>query len=212
MALAVVAGCSSDSGGPQVIRSTTTTTSLTAGLPAPLVDFLDGVAAPGSLAFRASYQVLQKLGGKQTDVEVVSDPPSWQVRVGDLIVVDGPDPATCRTSTKRCVGQVREQLLAPTGVFSRFFASGTAQALATDARRVAAGDPVLSARTVAGVALRCAGIPLGTSTVSTYCLTAEGVFGWVDTPSVHVELTAYRPGPPGESTGVPYAIVKGTQP
>jgi hypothetical protein len=48
--------------------------------------------------------------------------------------------------------------------------------------------------------------------VTTYCLTPDGVFGWVDTPSVHVELTAYRPGPPREPTGVPYAIVKGTQP
>jgi hypothetical protein len=42
--------------------------------------------------------------------------------------------------------------------------------------------------------------------VSTYCLTPYGVFGWVDTPAAHVELTAYRPGPPGEPTGVPYRL------
>jgi hypothetical protein len=204
--LAVLAGCSSGGAEPQVVPSTTSTTSLTAGLPASLVEFLDGVAEPGSVAFRGSYHVLQKLGGAQTDIEVLSDPPNWQLRVGDLVFVDGPKPATCRVSAQRCVGQLREQLLAPMGVFSRFFSSGSAQALATDARRVQAGDPVFSERTVAGVRLRCASVPLSGVTVSTYCLTPDGVFGWVDTPAAHVELTAYRPGPPGEPTGVPYRL------
>jgi hypothetical protein len=205
--LAVLAGCSNGGDAPVAAPSTTSTTALTDGLPAPLVELLGAVAPPGTVAFRARYHVLQKLGGQQTDLDVVSAPPSWQIRMGDLVFVDGPRPATCRTSARRCVGDVREPLLAPTGVFSRFFSAGPAQALATDARRTVAGEPQLSQRTVAGVALRCAGVPLNGAIASTYCLTPEGVFGYVDTPSVHYELTEYRAGPPGEPTGVPYPVV-----
>jgi hypothetical protein len=200
---AVLAGCSSDGGGSAAPRSTTTSTELTAGLPADLADFLDGVGSP---PFVATYQVLQKLGGAQTDLTVASDGTSTRITMGDLVFVEGPKPATCRTSAKRCVGDVREQLLSPTGVFTSFFAAGPARQLATDARRVQAGDPVFSEKVVAGVTLRCAAVPLREQLPSTYCLTLEGVFGWVDTPAVHYELTEYRAGPPGEPTGVPYPI------
>ena len=206
----LAASCSSDDDGP---RATPTPPSDTvdpqADLPAPVQQFLDEVADPGEVAFRATYDVLQKLGGARTSVVVVADPPSWQVRVGDLTFVEGEKPATCRTSTRRCVGQVLEELLAPVGVFSRFFATAPARSLATDARRGVAGELVTSERTVAGVPLRCAGIPLSGSVSSTYCLTPEGVFGWVDTPAVHYELTAYAAGPPGEPVDVPYEISPG---
>jgi hypothetical protein len=202
----VLAGCSSDGATPPVVRSTTTTTALTEELPASLATFVDGTTEPGAVAFRATYHVLQKLGGQQTDLLVVSAPPAAQIRMGDLVFVDGPKPATCRTSAKRCVGEVREQLLAPTGVFSTFFSNGPTRQLATDARRTVSGDPVFTDRTVAGITLHCAAVPLRGEVVSTYCLTPEGVFGYVDTPSVHYELTEYRPGPPGEPAGVPYAI------
>ena len=205
----VLAGCSSDGGGATAPpSSSTTTTELTAGLPKDLADFLDGVAGAGKTPFRATYHVLRKLGGVETDLEVVSDPPSAQIRFGDLVFVVGPKPATCRTSVQRCVGEVREQLLSPTGVFSNFFADGPARQLATDARRVQAGDPRFSDRLVAsGLRLRCATVPLRDQLVSTYCLTAEGVFGSVDTPAVYYGLTTYRAGPPGEAAGVPYPIV-----
>ncbi|MCU1484414.1 MAG: hypothetical protein JWN67_1160 [Actinomycetia bacterium] len=200
---ALLAGCSSDGGGTAAPRSTTTSTELTAGLPADLAAFLDGVH---SAPFTATYHVLQKLGGTQTDLAVVSDGTSAQIRMGDLVFVVGPKPATCRTSAQRCVGDVREPLLSPTGVFTNFFSSGPARQLATDARRVQAGDPVFSEKVVAGVTLRCAAVPLREQLPSTYCRTPEGTFGWVDTPAVHYELTEYRAGPPGEDAGVPYAI------
>lgn len=202
----LLAGCSSDGPSPGTPRSTTTTTALDDGLPPPLARFLDGVAESGVVPFAGTFHVLQKLGGQQTDLVVVSGPPAAQIRMGDLVFVDGPKPATCRTSVKRCVGDVREPLLSPTGVFSNFFSTGPARQLATDARRTVSGDPVFSDRTVLGVTLRCAAVPLRERIVSTYCLTPEGVFGYVDTPSVHFELTAYRPGPPGEPAGVPYRI------
>jgi hypothetical protein len=136
----------------------------------------------------------------------VSEPPSWRIQVDDLVVVDGPKPATCRVSAARCVGDVREQLLTDVGVFSRFFATGPKEALVTAAGRADAGAPVFSSRTVAGVPLECAAVPVGGVVPTVSCLTAEGVFGFVDSPAVRFELTSYRAGPTGEEVTVPYEL------
>jgi hypothetical protein len=202
--LAAVACSGSEAPGPA--PAPVTTAAADAALPPPIAGFLTGAAEPGAVAFRATYRVLRKLGGQDSTVDVVADPPSWSLHIGDLVVVDGPTPATCRTSKRRCASGVRDQLLAPTGVFSRFFATAPARALATDARRATAGAAQLSTRTVAGVELHCAAVPISGSVASTYCLTAEGVFGFVDTPAVHYELATYAPGPPGEPAELPYAI------
>jgi hypothetical protein len=206
LAAVVLAAACRGSDAPPAAHPTVTAVRPAVDLPPALAAFLDGVAKPGSVPFRASYHVLRKLGGQETDVDVVAAPPSWQVRIGDLVVVDGPKPATCRTSKRRCVGEIRDELLAPTGVFSRFFATAPAQALTTDARRTTAGQPVLSNETIAGIELHCAAVPISDHIASTYCLTPDGVFGLVDTPAVHYELTSYAPGAPGEDAGVPYAI------
>jgi len=177
-----------------------------AALPEVVRTFLDDVAEPGTVAFTATYRVQRKLGGGERDLEVRSEPPSWRITDGDLVFVDGPKPATCKTSAQMCVGELREALLTPTGVFSRFFSTGPAQALRTDARRAGAGAPVATTKQVAGLELRCLAVPIGGATPATYCLTSDGVFGWVDTPSVRYELIAYRPGPTGGTAGVPYPI------
>jgi len=39
-------------------------------------------------------------------------------------------------------------------------------------------------------------VPVGSSLPATSCITPEGVFGFVDNPSVRYELTSYRVGPP----------------
>jgi hypothetical protein len=207
LVVALAAACSSGSdGGADGGTAPPTSVDGRRALPADVRAFLDDVAEPGTLAFRATYRVFRKLGGGERELEVVAEPPSWQVRDGDLLFVDGPDAATCRISQERCVGEVREELLSGTGVFSRFFSTAPARALATDARRTGSGAAVPSTRTVGGVELRCLAVPVGGSTPSTYCLTGEGVFGWVDTPAVRYELIAYRPGPTGGSAGVPYPL------
>jgi hypothetical protein len=203
LAVAVLVGCSSDGAERVPTSRSTTTTELTAGLPPDLAAFV-AKAKPG--AFTATYHVLQKLGGEQTDLRVTSDGTSTRITHGDLVFVVGPKPATCSTQARTCVGEVRDQLLAPTGVFTNFTADGPSRQLATDARRVQAGDPQFSDEAVAGVTLQCAAVPLRGVVASTYCLTPEGVWGWVDTPSTHYELTEYRPGRPEGSTGVPYEI------
>lgn len=203
----LLAGCSDDGGAGDLPAAPPTSIDTGAPLPAGVQAFVDDVVRPGDVPFRATYRVLRKAGGATADVEVVAAPPSWQLRTGDLVFVDGPKPATCSVAAQRCVDGVREALLGEVGVFSRFFATGPAQALATDARRATAGEPETSTRTAAGVALRCMAIPQNGRVAATYCLTPEGVFGWVDTPAARYELTSYEPGPPGESTGVPYPIV-----
>lgn len=205
---AVAAAACSDGGpaGTSLPQAPSTSVAPDAALPAEVRAFLDVVAEPGTIAFTASYRVQRKLGGGERVLEVRSEPPSWQIRDGDLLFVDGPRPATCRISAERCVGELREALLTPTGVFSRFFSTGPAQALRTDARRAGAGAPVATTATAAGLELRCLAIPIRGATPATYCLTADGVFGSVDTPSVRYELIAYRPGPTGGSADVPYPI------
>lgn len=201
----VLAACSGD-GDDAPAAQAPTSVAPEADLPPALDEFLDGVAEPGAAPFRATYHVLRKLGGGEAEVTVVADPVGWKLVTGDLLLVEGGTPATCRPSAQRCIEGVRQQLLQPVGVFTRFFATAPAQALATDARRETAGEPRFTERTVAGVALRCAAVPQQGVVISSYCLTPEGVFGWVDTPAVRYELTAYEPGPPGESTNVPYPL------
>jgi hypothetical protein len=64
---------------------------------------------------------------------------------------------------------------------------------------------VTSTRSAAGVALRCIAVPVAESLPATSCTTPEGVFGFVDNPSVRYELTGYRVGaPPAGALDVPY--------
>ena len=44
-------------------------------MPGPLEAFLDRVAEPGSVAFTATYEVLQKLGGVASEITVARVPP-----------------------------------------------------------------------------------------------------------------------------------------
>jgi hypothetical protein len=190
--LVLLAACSSNGDGestsPTSIRREST-------LPAAVRRFVDQAKAPGTVAFRATYHVVRALGAAN-DVEVVGAPPSWTITAGDLVVIGGPKASTCHTSERRCVDGIREQDLEPLGVFSHFFADAPARALEADARRVGVGRITFSDRTVAGVKVRCAEVPIQGVTASTYCLTAEGVFALVDNTAVHYEITSYSVGRP----------------
>jgi hypothetical protein len=176
LATLVVAGaCSSDGDG----EAATSTTAKAA--PAQLVDFLDQVAPQGEVAFTATYRVLQKVGGAETEVQVSSTPPTWTITVGDVTVTGPPKPSTAD-----------EARLAAVGVFSNFYAVGPAQALLTDSRRPGAGSPVFSEQTLAGVAMQCVAVPQSGVVTQTACLTGEGVFGYVDNASARIELTRYE--------------------
>jgi hypothetical protein len=172
--LLVVVGCSG--GGGDAAPSTTTTTSFD-DLPPALAAVLEGVRPPGRVAFDGTYRVLKKLGGLTSTVRVVVAPPDVRI-VADGAEVDG------------------EAELASYGVSSRFFADGPARMIATDARRTNAGEAIVSERTVAGVGLRCVGVPFNGAVATTACFTAEGIAGWFDSAAVRYELTSYRPGEP----------------
>jgi hypothetical protein len=178
LVVACAVGCS---GGerPTTDAAPSTSVAPSAPLPAAVRDVVAQVAEPGTLAFRATYHVVRKLGGGETDVTVVAEPPRWTITAGEVVV---------RARRGRGVDETR---LAALGISSRFFATAPARALATDARREGAGEPVTSMRTVAGVDLRCIAVPIDGATPSTYCLTSDGVFGSVDTPAVRYELTSY---------------------
>ncbi|HEY4633282.1 MAG TPA: hypothetical protein VIH00_05120 [Candidatus Limnocylindrales bacterium] len=150
-------------------------------LPEQLVAFLDQVAPQGETAFRATYRVVRKVGGLETEVRVEQSPPRWTITAGDLRLTGPPAPEASD-----------EAALSAFGVFANFYASGPASALTVDARRSTASAPVFSDRTIAGVTLECAAVPQAGVVTQTACLTPEGVFGFVDNASVRVELTAYE--------------------
>jgi hypothetical protein len=175
-AVLLVAACS-NSGGT---RATVTTTTLKP-LPAPLDDFLKGVKPQGALTFRATFHVLRKLVGNQSDITVESSAGEWTIHTGNLVITGPPAPTTAD-----------EARLSTTGVFSSFYSAGPTAALAADARRKTADAPVFSDRTVAGVDLRCAAVPQAGVITQTACLTPDGVFGYIDNAAVHVELTSYQ--------------------
>jgi hypothetical protein len=200
----LLAGCS---GGdrPSTSAQGTTTTVADEDVPREVDAFLERAAASEDASFSASYDVLRKLGGVTSTAEVVAGPGGARITIGDLVVLTGDHPATCRTSAEACVGEVREDQLGQYGVFSRFWSSGPADALRTVVRRDDDGPPVTSTRSAAGVALRCIAVPVAESLPATSCTTPEGVFGFVDNPSVRYELTGYRVGaPPAGALDVPY--------
>jgi hypothetical protein len=186
--LVLLAGCTSAE-RPSTAPGPSTSVAPDRALPREVRAFVASVAEPGSIPFRATYHVQRKLGGGEADVEVVASPPAWTISSGDISVTDGTGQQTCVGG--RCREGVRDEVLAPLGVFSRFFATAPARSLETDARRAGAGAAVGSTRTSAGVALRCLAVPIDGATPSTYCLTPQGVFGFVDTPFVRYELTSY---------------------
>ena len=191
----VVAGCS---GGdrPSTEGPSSTTTAPAEDLPPEVQTFLDRAAAAHGASFTASYDVLRRLGGVTSTAEVVAGPGGARITIGDLVVLTGDHPATCRVSAEACLGEVREDQLAPYGIFSTFWSTGPADALRTVVRRDDDGAPVRSARSAAGVPLECIAVPVGSSLPATACTTPEGVFGFVDNPSVRYELTSYLVGPP----------------
>jgi hypothetical protein len=202
----VLAGCS---GGdrPATSARSSTTTAPAEDLPSEVDAFLQRAAAAEDAAFRASYEVLRKLGGVRSDVAVAGASGAARITVGDLVVLTGEDPATCRVSARLCVGEVREDQLGQYGIFSRFWSTGPADALRTVVRREDDGEPVTSTRTAAGVPLDCIAVPVGASLPATSCITPEGVFGFVDNPAVRYELTSYRTGAPvGGVLRVPYPL------
>jgi hypothetical protein len=199
VALAVlVLGACSGGDRPTTASEDGTTTTARAGdeaLAPALSEFLERAEASEDAPFRATWDVLRKLEGVQSSATVVAGAGGARITVGDLVVVLGERPATCRTSARSCVGEVREEQLAPFGIFSRFWSTGPADALRAVVRRDDDGPPVPSARTSAGVRLECVAVPVGSSLPATACITPEGVFGFVDNPAVRYELTDYQPGP-----------------
>lgn len=180
-ALAVLGACSAGNGA----GTTSTTIGEVDGdapVPADVRAFVERIAEPGEVPFRATYRVRPKTGGPEAVVEVVATPPTWLIRTGDVTVEGGPGK------------EPDEAALGGVGVFSRFFATGPADVLEADARRPTAGPLLESERPVLGTVLPCAGVTLGADPASTFCVTPEGIVGWADTPTVAYELTAYEPG------------------
>lgn len=176
-------------------------------LPPEVDAFLDRVAAPGEVAFAATYEVLAKLGGERLIAHVASAPPRVRIDVeGSATVVLGPGAFSCATARRSCAPGVDDRVM-NAYVHSGFFSTGPANRLSTAARRTGAGEATTSSRPVAGVDLDCLHVPFGARVALTACLTDEGVFGYVDDATQTMTLTAYAPGAPtGASFEPPFPL------
>src|SRR5215216_677648 len=156
---ALVAGCSGGDRPSTTSERTTTTTAGAEDLPPEVDAFLRRAASSEQATFTATYDVLRKLGGVRSTAAVAAASGGARITVGDLVVLVGDHPATCRVSARSCVGEVREDQLGQYGIFSRFWSTGPADALRTVVRRDDDGRPVPSTRVAAGVSLECIAVP-----------------------------------------------------
>lgn len=166
-ALALSAGCGDDDDAdPSVVDRSRE-------VPADVLAFLDRVVDPATIAFAADYDLLNKNGGGEHVIHVESDPPALAV------TIDG-EP----------VDLENEPALSRFGIFSGFLAANPSAAIEATARRADAGDAEHSRRD----GLDCISIPVQGALASMWCLRPEGIFGFVDNPSVRYEVTSYTPG------------------
>jgi hypothetical protein len=178
--VALLIGLAACSGGERPSTNGATTSTVAADpdrdVPAELQGFLERAERGAVQPFTAEYAVLRKLGSTSSTVLVEQDPPELRITVGGVVV----DPTS-------------EEQLAPYGIFSGFATTGPVEAIRSLARRDDASAPQFSERTVAGVTLECVAVPVQQAVTATWCITPDGVFGYVDNPAVRYELTRYEP-------------------
>lgn len=206
-ALLLAGGCGSDepAGTPAPIDGGPATRQ-TLPVHPDLEAFIAEAEAGLEVGHTSIYATLQKLGSTEATVEVRNAPPSTSVAVDDYVVVTGRVEATCRVSAEACVEGLREDRLAAYGLFSGFATTGPVQAMTTLGQRTEVEEPTFGEREAAGIELRCVSVPVEDEVASTWCLTAEGVIGYIDTPALRAELTAHEPGGPEGGVAPPFEV------
>ena len=164
-ALSLLAGCGDDDDADRGVVDRSRE------VPADVQAFLDRVVDPATIAFTADYDLLNKNGGGEHVIHVESEPPTLTVTI-DGEPVDLED----------------EPALSQFGIFSGFLAANPTAAIEATARREDAGDAEHTRRD----GLECIAIPVQGAVASTWCLTPDGIFGFVENPSVRYELTSYE--------------------
>lgn len=164
-ALAVLVGCGGGDDDPGVVDRSR-------DVPAAVQAFLDRVVTPAELAYTAEYDLLNKNGGGRHVIEVASDPPELEVRIDGEPVDLADEPALARF-----------------GIFSGFLAQNPLAAIEASARRADAGDAQFPERD----GLDCLAIPVQGAVASTWCLNRDGIFAFVENPSVRALSTCKEP-------------------
>jgi hypothetical protein len=157
----LLTGCGDDDDQAEVVDRTR-------AVPADVRAFVDRIVDPATISAHLEYHVLNKNGGGEHDVEVVSQPPEL------TITIDGEE-----------VDITDESALAQYGIFSGFMAANPKAAIEATARREDAGDAEHTQRDGDD----CIGVPVQGAVTSTWCVGDEGILTSVDTPSVRYELT-----------------------
>jgi hypothetical protein len=190
VAVVVLAGCAT---GPRPSLGEPVNTGGETGQPTG-VAAVDRLLAPleGEVAgpFTATYEITRKLGPVTSTATVVRDHGATSVTVGDVRFISGTgEDTTCTLSTLQCIPGIQEQRISDLSVPSTFWLGSTARLLRVATAR-SSGAPTGYQTTIAGLAVECVDVPVGTG-VEKYCVTPDGPIASFDTAATLVNLTAW---------------------
>lgn len=152
-------------------------------------------AAPFA-AFTADYDILTRLGERESTATVVQAPPGRQsVTINSVrYLVDGVTTATCDLDTDTCDARIDDsRTYGELFVGHTFHSQTPATRLRSDAE-IRIGDPIGETVTIAGQPAACVRIPVTGGTVE-YCALDAGPLARYDGNDLLIELTDFAPVP-----------------
>jgi hypothetical protein len=137
----------------------------------------------------ASYTILTRLGGLESQATVVQTPDGRRsITVNDIRFVEGNGTsATCTVSTGDCEATINDARLSDVQLTHDFYAPSMARRLRVDASRII-GPTTGYEITQAGQPALCVDVPV-TGGTKVYCATESGVLARYDGADLLVELT-----------------------
>jgi hypothetical protein len=145
--------------------------------------------------YTGDYDILTRLGGRDSTAHVVQDGPGRRsVTVNSIrFVVDDGSVATCDLDAEECEASINDARISDVIATHDFYADSAARRLRTDAdRRIL--EPTGYEITQAGQTARCVDVPVTGGTV-TYCALESGPLARYDGNDVFVELATFSDTP-----------------
>jgi hypothetical protein len=152
---------------------------------------LEGVPA-GS--FTATYHVLRRYGGLETDAVVAQQADEGgvsarSVTVGNVRAIESPEAQTCPLDGSGCESGVNNARISDYTISFSFSGESAARRLRVALARRSA-DPTGSEQTFAGLLAQCVSVPLDEG-AETYCATEAGPLASWDANDVSIELESF---------------------
>jgi hypothetical protein len=162
----------------------------------PAVDaVLERLDAVGREAFTADYEILTRLGGRESTATVVhAGDGRRSITVNDIRFIDGTGAnATCQLATGTCEALINDARVSDVQLTHDFYGPSMARRLRVDAGR-SIGDVQGYEITQADQQALCVDVPV-TGGTKVYCALESGVLARYDGADLFIELTRADPIP-----------------